>query len=77
MRKAALDQAPAHGEIGIAVGQGPDRVEVIRQDHGAFDRKRMPCTHLAKRRPQQSDMLGQQAEPAVGQVDRKEVAAAG
>jgi len=66
-----------NAKIGLVFGQGPDRVQVIRQDHGGFDHKRMPCAHLTKRRPQQSDMLGQQAEPAVGQVDRKEVAAAG
>jgi hypothetical protein len=31
----------------------------------------------AKRRPQQSNMLGQQAEPAVGQIDREEITGAG
>jgi anti-sigma regulatory factor (Ser/Thr protein kinase) len=77
MRKAAFDQAPAGGEIRIAIGQGPDRVQVIRKDNGSFDREGMACAHLAKRRPQQDNMIGQQAEPAVGQVDRKEVAAAG
>jgi len=30
MRKGAFDQTPAGGEIGIASGQRPDRVEVIR-----------------------------------------------
>src|ERR1700730_3231607 len=51
MRKAAFDQAPAGGEIRIAIGQGPDRVQVIREDHGGFDREGMPCPHLAKRCP--------------------------
>jgi hypothetical protein len=51
MGKAAFDQSPAGGEIRIAIGQGPDRVQVIRQDHGGFDREGMPCPHLAKRRP--------------------------
>ena len=77
MRKAAFDRAPAGGEIRIAIGQGPDRVQVIRQDHGGFDREGMACPHLANRRPQYVDMVGQQRAPAVGQIDRKEVAAAG
>jgi hypothetical protein len=51
-RKAALDQAPARGEVGIAIGQGPDRVQVIRQHHSGFDRKRMTCARLAECRPQ-------------------------
>jgi len=49
MRKAAFDQAPARGEIRIAIAHGPDRVKVIRQDHGDIDRKGMSCPHLAKR----------------------------
>ena len=66
MRKAAFDQSPAGGEIRIAIGQGPDRVQVIREDHGGVDREGMPCSHLAKRRPQQDNMLGQQCAPAIG-----------
>ena len=77
MRKAAFDQSPARGEIRIAIGQGPDRMQVIRQDHGGVDGEGMPCSHLAKRGAQQSDVPGQQAEPAVGQVGGKEIAAAG
>jgi hypothetical protein len=37
MGKAAFDQSPAGGEIRIAIGQGPDRVEAIGQDNGSFD----------------------------------------
>ena len=29
-REGRFDQPPAHGKIGVAVGQGPDRVEVVR-----------------------------------------------
>jgi hypothetical protein len=39
IRKAAFDQSPAGGEIRIAIGQGPDRVQGIREDHGSFDRE--------------------------------------
>jgi hypothetical protein len=38
MRKAPFDQAPTRGEIRIAIGQSPDRVQVVRQDHRRFDR---------------------------------------
>jgi hypothetical protein len=41
-------------------------VQVIREDHGGFDREGMPCPHLAKRRPQQDKMVGQQGAPAIG-----------
>src|SRR5437667_413572 len=51
MQKAAFDQAPTGGEIRITIGQGPDRVQVIREDHGSFDREGMSCPHLAKRYP--------------------------
>ena len=32
-----LDQPPAGREIGIALGQGPDRVEMVRQHHHRVD----------------------------------------
>ena len=75
MRKAAFDQASAGGEIRIAIGQGPDRVQVIRQDHGGLDREGMACPHLAKCRPQYVNVVGQQRAPAVGQTDREETTA--
>ncbi len=71
MRKAAFDQSPAGGEIRIAIGHGPDRVEVIRENHGSFDREGMPCAHLAKGGPQYVNMVGQQRAPAIGQIQRE------
>jgi hypothetical protein len=38
-RKAGLDQAPARGEIRIALGHGPDDVEVIGQHDHRLDRE--------------------------------------
>ena len=51
-RKSAFDQPPPQREIRIALGQGPDHVQVIRQDHSSFNRERMPGPYPAKRRPQ-------------------------
>src|SRR6266436_3197900 len=50
VRKAAFDQAPAGGEIRIAIGQRPDCMQVIGKDHGGCEREGMPCSHPAKRR---------------------------
>jgi hypothetical protein len=51
VREAAFDQAPAGGEIRIAIGQRPDCMQMIGKDHGGFDREGMSRPHLAKRRP--------------------------
>jgi hypothetical protein len=75
-REGAFNQAPTLGEISIVLGQGPNHVRVIRQDHSGIDRKGMPCPDTAKCRPQQTDILGQQHEPKVGQISREEKAAA-
>jgi len=50
---------------------------VIRQDYGSLDREGMPCAHLAKRGPQEPDMLDQHLAPPVSQIDRKEIASVG
>jgi hypothetical protein len=52
-------------------------MQMIRQDHGRCNRKRLSRSHPAKRGPEKADLLGQQPEPPVGQIDRKEVAPAG
>jgi hypothetical protein len=75
MRKAAFDQARARGEIRIAIGQGPDRVQVIREDHGGFDREGMPSAHPAKRGPLYANVVRQQCAPAIGQIYREEITA--
>ena len=51
-------------------------MQVIRQDHGGFDGEGMPRSNVAERDLQEGDMLDQQLELPVGQIYRKEVAAA-
>src|SRR5437867_1052340 len=75
MRKAAFDRAPAGGEIRVAIGQGPDCVQVIRQNNGSLDREGVTCAHLAKRSPQQVNVVGQQHASAIGEIDREEITA--
>jgi hypothetical protein len=76
MRKAAFDQTPAGGEIRIDVGQGPNRVQVIRQDNGSFDREGMAYTHLAKRRPNTSMWSVNSARRrSASQTDREDITA--
>jgi hypothetical protein len=72
-----FDQAPTQGKISVSLWQGPDRMQMIRQDRGRFNRNGMSRLHPAKRGPEKADLLGQQPEPPVGQIDRKEVAPAG
>jgi hypothetical protein len=50
-REGAFDQAPTRGEIRIVLGQGPDHVQVTRQDHGGVDRKGMPCPGQSETSP--------------------------
>jgi hypothetical protein len=39
------------GEIRVLLWQGPDRMQMVWQDHGRFGREVVPRPHLAKRRP--------------------------
>ena len=38
--KARFDQPPAGCEVAIAIGQGPDRVQMVGQNHPSLDLKR-------------------------------------
>jgi hypothetical protein len=77
MRERAFDQTPAQSEIRAVLGQRPDRMQVIGQDHSGFDGERMTRSHLAKRGLQQADVLGQKPEPTFGQIDGEEMVATG
>jgi hypothetical protein len=55
------------------LGQSPDRMQVIGQDHSGFDGEGMTRSHVAKRCPRQADVLGRQPEPTFGQIDGKEI----
>src|SRR5262249_35118087 len=55
-RELCLYEAPARGEIRIALGQCPNGMQMVRQDHGRFDRKWMSLPCVAMGRPQQLDV---------------------
>jgi hypothetical protein len=59
-RKGGLDQLPAYCKIGVAFGQRPYGVKVIRQYHDGIDREWMALVRLTKRRAQQLDMIREQ-----------------
>jgi hypothetical protein len=59
-RKSRFDQPPARGEISVAFGQCPDRVQVIGQYRHRIDRERMAPAGLAKCATQRLDVLRQQ-----------------
>jgi hypothetical protein len=44
---------------------------MVRQHHNGVDDKRVPPSRVAERRTQQFDVLGEQPQPALGQVRRK------
>src|SRR5436309_14651733 len=75
-RKAALDEPPAAGEIGITRRQGPDSMQMIwEHDHGVNPERKFlprPGDHVA----QGTDMFDQQSFSPVQQIDRNEPAAA-
>ena len=72
-----LDQPPAGGEVCVALGQGPHRVQVIGQHDNRIDRERMMSVGLAKGATQGIDVVGQQSQSTVRQIDRKEERASG
>src|SRR6187431_2444530 len=54
-RERRLDPAPACGEIGVTVGQGPDPVHVFRQHDPGIDDERTPHPLLLDARSQRVD----------------------
>lgn len=76
VRDCGFDETPARGEIHVVLGQSPDRMQVIGQYDSSFDGEGMTRPHVAKRCPQQADVLGKQPAPTLGQIDREEIAAA-
>jgi hypothetical protein len=76
-REERLDQAPPRRIVCISRRQGPDSVQMVRQDHDRIERERMARPHIAKSFPQQTDSLRKQARAPVSQVNREEEASAG
>jgi hypothetical protein len=61
-----IDQAPAHRKIRIAVGQSPDRVQMIRQDHDRIERKWVTLPHVTERGAQFAYVVDENTGFAVG-----------
>ena len=76
MRKPRFDQSPARREIGVPLGQTPDRMQMIGQDDNCLDAERMIGLRFAKRRTQCADMFGEQARPSLREINGEEEAAA-
>jgi hypothetical protein len=72
-REMAFEQAPAFGEIPVSVRQGPDGMEMIRQDDRRIDNKWMPFHHIVKGRPQKFDIFRftQDFPPVIGNQGEK------
>src|SRR5947208_5000022 len=49
-RKRRLDQPPARCKVTVAFGEGPDRMQMIRENNYGGDREWMTSTSRAKRR---------------------------
>lgn len=69
--KAALDQAPAEGVVGVLRWQCAQGVEVFREDDDGVDTPGMTSHHSAEAGAQQVDVIGEQAGAAVGEVERE------
>jgi len=74
--EAALDQRPAQRVVGIALGQSPYGVQVIRQHHLRDDLERMSGLGQAKGGAKRVDMLGEQALAVIGQPEGEKERAA-
>jgi hypothetical protein len=52
-----LDPAPSARKIGVALRQGEDRVQMIREDHDGFDREGTFVSGRAEGRAQGADVI--------------------
>lgn len=75
-REHCLDQPPAGREIRIARRQGPDGMEVVRQNGDGLNCKRVASSDGTKRGSKQIDSLREQLRLSVSEIDREEEAAA-
>ena len=75
-RKAALDQAPARGKIGVAFRQGPEGVQVIGQDANRDRFKRSTLLDCPVNPPEAVDLLEQKVTRPFGKNNREKENAA-
>jgi hypothetical protein len=71
-----FDQAPAHGKIGVAFRQSPNRMKMLRQHHNRIEYKSVTLPHITECGTQFADMADEKTGFAVGQIDREEIAGA-
>ena len=76
-REAFLDELPAHWEIAISGRQGPDRVQMLRQDNDRSNVEGMAATYPEKGVSQQCNVGNEQRLPPIGECDREEECATG
>lgn len=73
--KPRFDPTPPFGKVCITFGKGPDRVQVVRQNHhclaGDGQFAHGPCIGKAK----QIDMIGQRGSRPILKADREEICA--
>jgi hypothetical protein len=50
-------------------------MDMVRQHHDGIDRERVAPPDVPERRPQQFDIVGEQRQPAFGQIPREEIGA--
>jgi hypothetical protein len=70
-RKGDFDGAPATGKIGIAWRQGPQAMQVVRQNDPGIDTKGRPEARPADRLAQHIDTRHQPVEVAIEQIQGK------
>jgi len=76
MRDMRLDPPPAAGEVGIALRQRPDGMQVVRQDHNGVDGERTLVPRDTERVPQGAHVMHQHRGCPVRERDREEIGAA-
>ena len=74
--RTLLDEPPAHGEIGCALRQCPDRMQMVGQHDNGIDREGIVPSRVTESGAEQVDVFGQQAQTSLGQIDREEITAA-
>ena len=54
-----IDESPTSGKVRVPFRQGPDAMQMIRQDDRRINLERMFMFHIDKRCPQRIDKIGQ------------------
>lgn len=71
-REARLDEAPAGGGVGVALGQRPDGVEMVGQHHPGVDPERPLGPRRPHRLAQRPDLRHEEPAAPLGEGQREE-----